>query len=273
MRTATRQAFTLIELLVVIAIIALLVGILVPALGAAKKQAQIAICTKNVKSINTGVMFYLNVYKETFPATGNFGNAYDGNNDGTDQRLNYMNLVGKKAVGSGWSLFGIAPSDPEDRLVNKYIDGTIELAECPLDRGSDLGDDDSTAFDGWGSSYFYPNRFENEMIALQKKGQDGIWALEGHRAVEVTATTKKLVIADVLVYKPKSGHDDVAGGRPHPKHTWHSIKDPMNVNVAYVDGHVKNTQRNTADSARVTVFNTTNGAIDQWIRDSNRKYY
>ena len=69
MRTIERKAFTLIELLVVISIIALLVGILVPALGAAKKSARIVICTKNVREIGQGIQFYLNVFKETYPMT------------------------------------------------------------------------------------------------------------------------------------------------------------------------------------------------------------
>ena len=43
------RGFTLIELLVVIAIIALLMGVLMPALRAAKRQAQGAICKAHLK--------------------------------------------------------------------------------------------------------------------------------------------------------------------------------------------------------------------------------
>lgn len=53
-----KKAFTLIELLVVIAVIALLMAILVPALGRAKMYAQKVICRSNIKQQCLGVLLY-----------------------------------------------------------------------------------------------------------------------------------------------------------------------------------------------------------------------
>jgi len=53
-----KAGFTLIELLVVIAIIALLIGILLPALGQAQKSAKNVLSQSNLRSLNTGAANY-----------------------------------------------------------------------------------------------------------------------------------------------------------------------------------------------------------------------
>ncbi len=63
----SQQAFTLIELLVVISIIALLMGILLPALSKARNSAKLVICTSNEKQIGTMVASYQNDNDEKVP--------------------------------------------------------------------------------------------------------------------------------------------------------------------------------------------------------------
>lgn len=61
------RAFTLIELLVVIAIIALLVGILLPALRAARDTARAAVCGSNLRSLAQAQIFYTADWKDFLP--------------------------------------------------------------------------------------------------------------------------------------------------------------------------------------------------------------
>jgi prepilin-type N-terminal cleavage/methylation domain-containing protein/prepilin-type processing-associated H-X9-DG protein len=67
MKSLRRRAFTLVELLVVIGIIALLLGILLPALARAREAANTIKCAANLHSIGLGMADYLANNKGAFP--------------------------------------------------------------------------------------------------------------------------------------------------------------------------------------------------------------
>lgn len=110
-----RPAFTLIELLVVIAIIAVLIGLLFPALGSARANARLNQCVVNGRSIAQALTLYSDDHHEVFPHWSAW-QVFGGDGTGDD------------TPGPGWTEL-VAPYSDTTRI---YIDPARKIGEAPF---------------------------------------------------------------------------------------------------------------------------------------------
>lgn len=141
-RKTSFRAFTLVELLVVIGVIAVLIGMLMPALSRARQQALQVQCMSNLRQVGVSLQIYSNNWK---------GQCYPPNlGDGSPPSQRWMMQVFK---------FGPLPDPP----VNDTHYYTPKVMLCPIDLQNDTPDfwlDGETH--GAGHSYLLNNHlFEN----------------------------------------------------------------------------------------------------------------
>ena len=138
-----KSAFTLLELLVVISIIAVLVGILLPALGAARDTAQQVQSLSALRQIQMGYTSYLNDNRQRIPP-GYPDNVPSGVRLPTGQTITgrpatFINVRLWYHIDDAWNLFYTRTPKPETPPTTNDDDNTAWAKMYSLGNNPDFG--------------------------------------------------------------------------------------------------------------------------------------
>ncbi|MDX2199169.1 MAG: DUF1559 domain-containing protein [Phycisphaerae bacterium] len=228
----SKRAFTLIELLVVVAIIAILISILLPALGAAREQGRRAKCASNLHQIALAWHNYLQANNDNFVTPARNSQWFYG---GKVQIALDVADGGPMAIMNPRPLNPFIGLDPEGNRVA----GTFE---CPSDKGgfNPVATPPRESRTYFGNTFYdyFGNSYPTNGQALSRAAAPGQPAIGGPtiRLSEIRiASSLFILVGDAQMYYATRRDSTTA-----PRALWHD-KTGASCNVAFLDGHVKYT--------------------------------
>jgi prepilin-type N-terminal cleavage/methylation domain-containing protein/prepilin-type processing-associated H-X9-DG protein len=130
-----QRAFTLIELLVVIAIIAILAGMLLPALAKAKTKAQGILCMNNGKQMALAWLMYADDNNDTVTGNLDGGGVQTVANSNLTWVLGWLDFSGGSPNSANTNTIFLTKLSP----LAKYTGGSPGIFKCPADKSLSFG--------------------------------------------------------------------------------------------------------------------------------------